>query len=168
MPMLKKVVLKVFPTIIFLSIFCGIGYFLIISPPSKPSATVEQVWEVLVSQGYQPLDTTKIHLEKYPKSDRFESIGVEKDDVRFEFFTFENDNNAVSLYEKFYSLVFSTRNTPYAQRHTHISNYDIYALASSGRYSVAIRVGSTVLYAYCNAENEVKMNTILSAIDYLD
>ena len=52
----------------------------------KTPATMEQVIEVLVSQGYQPQDTTELY--NTPNSNLIKSIDVQKDDVRFEFFCF--------------------------------------------------------------------------------
>jgi ribosomal protein S17E len=48
-----------------------------------------------------------------------------------------------------------------------IANYTIYTLDSLGKYNVAIYVGNTAVYAYCDSENKVEIQKILDAIDYL-
>ena len=50
----------------------------------------------------------------------------------------------------------------------YVANYRIYTLDSLGKYNVAIYVGNTVIYAYCNSENKNEINKILSKIDYLE
>ena len=37
-----------------------------------------------------------------------------------------------------------------------------------GKYNVAIHVGNTAVYAYCDSENQNEINKILDKIDYLE
>ena len=48
------------------------------------------------------------------------------------------------------------------------SNYSLYFLDSLGKYNIAIHVGNTAVYAYCDSENQNEINKILDKIDYLE
>lgn len=142
--------------------------FKIIIVPKTP-ATVEQVTEVLTSQGYKPQDITEQYFEKDIgfKQTLINCIAIEKDDIHFEFFNFNNENSAIDIYGQAHSLIVRTKmSIPYAEHDTKNANYCIYTLAAGGTYSVAIYVENTAVYAYSNEENAGAISDILEAIGY--
>lgn len=135
----------------------------------KTPATVEQVMDVLVSRGYEPQDITQQYFDKDTnfKQTLIKCIAIEKDDIHFEFYNFNNENSAINIYSQAHSLIVRTkRSVPYAEHDTKNANYAIYTLASGGTYSVAIYVGTTAVYAYSDEENAGAISNILKDIDY--
>lgn len=149
----------------------AVMFFLVFSTSDpKTPATTEQVWKLLTSQGYEPQDLTNKYHAGYPNAkERLNRLtAIEKDDIRFDFYDFNNKNSAVDIYGVAYShLVTTKRRGSYVEYETSIANYHIYTLKSDGKYYVSIYVGTTAVYAYADAENEGKINEILFAIDYL-
>ncbi|NLX93217.1 MAG: hypothetical protein GXZ02_05040 [Clostridiales bacterium] len=132
----------------------------------KTPATTEQVREVLVTLGYEPQDITKQFSEL--ESTLNQCIAIQKNDIRFEFYDFNNSNSAIDAYGDAHSLIIRTKMAlPRVQTQTDKANYSIYTLEAAGEYSVAIHVGTTAVYAYSNADNRNEINNILDAIDYL-
>ncbi len=140
-----------------------------ISVPKTP-VTAEQVKSVMIEQGYEPQDISNYY---YNRDTDFKSvlkkcIAIEKDDLHFEFFEFNNDNSAVSIYSQAYQEISYKYNAAHSiEIDTQIANYSIYLLDSLGKYNVAIYVGNTAIYAYCDSENKTEIDKILDAIDYL-
>ena len=156
--------LKLALVIIFF-IVLAIVFFNFFSVPKTP-ATTEQVKSVMIAQGYEPKDITELYYESDPgfKSVLNRCISFDKDDIHFEFFDFNNDNSAIDVY----SQVSYKYNYPDSiEIKNQIANYTIYTLDSLGKYNVAIYVGHTAVYAYCDSENKDKIDNILDAIDYL-
>ena len=65
------------------------------------------------------------------------------------------------LLDAFQNVSAKTENT------TVNSNSTVYSVRGSGLYAVAINVGATTVYTYCDLENADQLNRILYAIDYL-
>jgi hypothetical protein len=152
-------------------IFFVLLIFIIIKVSTVPKtpATAEQVWDVLVSQGYKPQDITEKYINKDPSSDLVKSIVIENDDMRFEFFVFNSENSAIDLYGQAHSLIVRTKNAlPNSEYDTKVANYCIYTLTAKGISNFAIYVGNTAIYAYCNEENTGKISQILRDIGYFD
>lgn len=146
--------------VIFICVVCAVNV------PKTP-ATAEQVWDVLVEQGYEPKDITEQIREKYPDTELTESVVVQNDDIDFQFYVFNSQKDAINIYNQLHSLfVTERRGVPYAEHDTRVANYRIYTLLSKGKYSVAIFVGNTAVYAYCDEENEGKVASILREIGY--
>ena len=153
--------------IIFLAILAGIIYavFMIAIVPKTP-ATTEQVWDVLVSLGYEPKDVTEQQIEQ--DSSLTKGISVENDNLHFEFYNFDNKNSAINVYSTAHSLIIRTKMSfPRVEVKTSRANYTIYSLEAGGEYSVAIYVGTTAVYAYCDAEHRSEIDKILVDIGYL-
>ncbi|MDR1564833.1 MAG: hypothetical protein LBS74_07740 [Oscillospiraceae bacterium] len=135
----------------------------------KTLTTAERVWNVLAAQGYEPQDITQKYIERDENSALVKSIVIEKDDLRFEFFVFDNENNAIDLYGNARASIVLAKNAlPNVEVSKKMANYCIYTLKAKGEYNVAIYVGTTAVYAYCNEENANEINKILDAIDYLN
>ena len=133
----------------------------------KEVATAEQVWSAIEQAGYQPVDATELYREDMPSL--VQCIAFEKDDEYFNFYIFKEKQNAMDLYghiashinTHFYSL-------PYSKHTSAQSNYCIYTLTASGRYSVDIYVGNTAVYAYCDEGNDQGIADVLYTIGYFD
>lgn len=154
--------------IIFFFIVLAIVFFSFIAVPKTP-ATTEQVKSVITAQGYEPKDITEQYYESDPgfKSVLNRCISFDKNDIHFEFFDFNNDNSAINVFSQVYQEVSYKYNDPYSiEIDNRIANYRIYTLDSLGKYNVAIFVGHTAVYAYCDSENKIEIDKILDAIDY--
>lgn len=85
------------------------------------------------------------------------------------FFDFNNDNSAVNVFTQVYQEVSYKYNAAHSIEIEHrMANFTIFSLDSLGKYNVAIYVGNTAVYAYCDSENKLEINKILDAIDYLE
>lgn len=142
-----------------------------ISTEPKVPATSEEVWGLIELQGYEPEDYT----EEYHNADvSFElslikCVGFEKDDICFQFFEFNNKNNAIDIYGQAYQKITQRYNSwQKTEISHHNKNYSLYFLDSMGKYNVAIHVGNTAVYAYCDSENMNEIDRILDKIDYLE
>lgn len=160
--------LKLALVIIFF-IVLAIVFFNFFAVPKTP-ATLEQVKSVMTAQGYEPQDISDFYYDKDVDFKRVlnKCIAIEKDDLHFEFFEFNNDNSAIELFQQAYQKISYKYNAAHSiEIETQIANYTIYTLDSLGKYNVAIYVGNTAVYAYCDSENKVEIQKILDAIDYL-
>lgn len=137
----------------------------------KTPATVEQMKAEITNQGYVPEDIATYYYESDPefKNTLINCIAFESDDIHFEFFNFNNEASAISIYSQAYEDIVSNNDTNNRRKGgSKIANYAIYTLDLQGKYNVAIYVGNTAVYAYCNSENKNEINKILDAIDYLE
>lgn len=133
----------------------------------KEVATAEQVWDAIVQAGYQPVDATEMYTEDMLSL--IQCIAFEKDDVYFSFYVFQNQSNAESFYASAHSHIYTNfYSYPYSKHTSAQSNYCIYTLTASGRYSVDIYVGNTAVYAYCDEGNEQGIANVLRTIGYFD
>lgn len=157
-------------TVIPIVVIVGlIVIFAIIYTGPKDIATAEQVWDAIIDAGYQPVDATELYADDMPNL--VQCIGFEKDDEYFNFYFFQDKGAARALYGQIHShLYINFYSSPCIEHNSYQANYHIYTLAASGRYSVDIYVGNTVVYAYCDDEkghNEGIVN-VLKTIGYLD
>lgn len=140
------------------------------STPKTPTSS-ENIWTILIEQGYEPEDVTAYYCAKDSnfQNTLTKCIAFEKDDMHFEFFEFNNKNSAVDIYGQAYTEIILNYNAINKIEIDHqMANYSIYSLDSLGKYSVAIYVENTALYAYCDSANKLQINKILDAIDYLE
>ena len=165
-------------TFIALAITLGLmfGLFMLvlalIDDPKTP-ATIEQVKTIIENSGFDPIDSTDIYNNAW--HDQVgnivtESVSFVHDDISFNYFIFNSDASAEMARKKSQSYIRSNRyGTPNIEISECVSNYMIYTLdaTSKGLYSVNIRVGNTLVYAYCNSENKSEIQKILLEIDYL-
>lgn len=149
-------------TILLISLF----FFIMLKNP-KEIATVEQIWSAIDNAGYQPVDCTNLYSDELSSSEQ--CIGFQNEDVYFNFYVLDSNSSAKNLYGKMVSHVtvnyLSTPNVEYSE---YQFNYCIYSLTSSGRYSVVMYVGNTVVYAYCNEGNNNGIINVLKEIGYFD
>lgn len=138
---------------------------------SKIPATSDEVWAIIEEQGYEPEDYTEL----YHQSDvSFQNslnkcVGFLHNDISFEFFEFNNQNSAENIYSQAYQKITKKYNSWQKNEISHHSqNYSLYFLNSMDKYNVAIYVGNTAVYAYCDSENMSEIDSILAKIDYLE
>ena len=133
----------------------------------KEVATAEQVRIAILEAGYQPVDATELYTEDMLSL--IQCIAFEKDDVYFSFYVFQNQSNAESFYASAHSHIYTNfYSYPYSKHTEMQSNYCVYVLTASGRYSVDIYVGNTAVYAYCDEGNEQGICDVLRTIGYFD
>lgn len=65
------------------------------SKPKTP-ATIEQVWNILEEQNFKPIDITQLYKEDWGENGHIlnQAVGVDLDDIHFEFFVFDSDESA--------------------------------------------------------------------------
>ncbi len=154
--------------LLFLIMF---GVFIGVTGNKKTPVTAEQIISVIEEQGYDPEDVTEYYCAKDSnfQNTLTKCIAFEKNDIHFEYFEFNNKNSAVDIYGQAYTKIILNYNAINKIEIDHqMANYSIYSLDSMGKYSVAIYVENTALYAYCDSINKLKINNILDAIDYLE
>lgn len=144
--------------------------FVLLDLEHKISATPDEVWTIIEEQGYEPQDyTADYHNADISfKKSLIKCVGFEKDDIYFQFFEFNNNDNARDIYGQAYHKITTTYNSwQKSEVQYRNQNYYLYFLDSMGKYNVAIFVENTAVYAYCNSENKNEINKILDKIDYL-
>ena len=164
-----KSILSSFAVVAFFIGFAIFG-FIVIDLEHKIPATSDEVWKIIEEQGYEPKDYT----EGYHNTDvSFElslikCVGFEKDDIFFQFFEFNNEDNAIDIYGQAYQKITQTYNS-WQKTEIQYKNqgYHLYFLDSKDKYNVAIYVENTAVYAYCDSENMNEIDSILDKIDYL-
>ena len=128
-------------------------------------ASPEQVWDTLVSLGYEPYDSTATYIKQ--DSTLIRSVTIQKDDLRFDFFMFDNKGSAANVFSKALSNIQGKyRASPMVEGEWYSANNYKYSLKASGVYSIAMYVSSTAIYAYCDAENQEKVDAIFATIGY--
>ncbi len=168
----KKLLLITLTSIIGVILIVGsmICFISLMLSPNKIPATPDEVWAAIEKQGYEPTDYTDSYYEadlSFQLSLK-ECIAFESDDIHFEFFEFNSKEDAVDIWGQAYQKITLKYNSVQKiEIENYIANYRIYTLDSLGKYNVAIYVGNTAVYAYCNSENKNEINKILDAIDYL-
>ena len=96
-------------------------------------------------------------------------VYFENSDIHFEFFELNSNSMAQKIYSQFHRKIVDNYNASHIiETENKKANYVIYTLDNGKRYNVAIYVGHTAVYAYCNSENKNEINKILDAIDYLE
>lgn len=129
-------------------------------------ATAEQVRNVLFSQGYQPIDSTQAYYNQ--DTNLIECVSVNQDDLLIDFFVFNNENSAINVYGAAHSKIIHTRREPCTESRYNVANYSMYFLKTTDKYSAAIQVENTAIYAYCDTENKDKLVQFLVGIGYLE
>ena len=137
----------------------------------KEPATADDVYVIMMEQGFVPQDITEKYYEHDPafEATLVKCVALEEGDIRFDFFEFNNKNSAIDIYGQAYTKIITNYNAIHKIEIDHqMGNFSIYTLDSLGKYNVAIYVGHTAIYAECDSENKLKINKILDAIDYLE
>ena len=137
----------------------------------KAVATSDQTWDAVVEQGYTPVDVTDVYISKDKGFEKnlIQCIAFEKDGIHFEFFEFKDDGGAQNIYTQAYKKIIGEYNSAHAIEIEHrVANYCFYSIEAFEKYNVALYVGHTAVYAYCDAEDKNEVNKILDKIGYLN
>lgn len=163
-----KIIKKIITIILIICLLCLV--FLVIykltADPITPTSA-DTVWSVLLERGYIPADMTQEVLEQIPNSGLQTCIVTEKDDIRFEFYSFDNDKGPKLIFRNSFNLIRTERYSASATRvNEHNTNHRRYVLIGYELYSVTMYVGNTAIYAYCNTENSNEIAKIFEDIGY--
>lgn len=142
--------------------------FRITNNPKTP-VTTDQVWDILESQGFEPVDTTQIYKEDWGENGGIlnHAVSTQTDDISFDFFVFDSDESAEYVRRLYQAYIRDNRYfIPNVEIKEANSNYIFYSLKANGSYSVVIRVGNTLVFAYSNEENAEKIDNIILEMDY--
>ena len=136
----------------------------------KTPATVAQVSSALEKNGFDAVDLTNDYQEKWNMDSVLKNAVVcEEDDLRFDFFVFDSEQNADYVRVKYQTHI---RENRYANPNIEISegatNYMLYTIKAKGVYTINMRVANTLVFAYCNEENANKLNAIMRELGYFD
>lgn len=103
------------PVISGVILFVALGIIIITQTTiTKTPATIEEVKNVLISQGYETFDHTENINSEYPDTELIQCVVTQKEDLHFEFYLFSTDAGAQSIYRQAYNLLVTTkRGYPY-------------------------------------------------------
>lgn len=147
----------VLAVVVFIGIFSG---------TPKTMATAESVWSILENNGFEPFDSTEEYKEKW-NNGVIKVVSMTDDDVNFNFFVFSDDETADQARGEYISYIRWNRyGVPNIEIGEGARNYIIYTLTANGMYSVDIKVGNTLIFAYSDEENADKIDKIVSEMDY--
>lgn len=137
---------------------------------SKTPATVEQVYAVLDSQGYDSYDLTQqCRRDWNAEKVLVKAIVAENKSICFDFFVLDCDGSAENLSTQLDSVICSRRySTPNREYKESASNYNIYTLKADGKYTVKMRVANTVVYATSEEADSDDVEELMRAIGYFD
>ena len=155
---------------IALGVLIGIILIVIsITNNPKTPVTADRVWDILEAQGFEPIDTTKVYKDDWADNGNIlnNSVSAQVNDISFNFFVFDNDKSAEYVRKLYRNYIRDNRYfIPNVEINEGNSNYSIYTLKANGLYSVVIRVGNTLVFAYSDEENAEKINKIVSEMEY--
>ncbi len=135
----------------------------------KTPTTAEQVWDILETQGFSPVDTTDLYKDEWGNDgDTLAAVvSMEADDIRFDFFVFNSSESAESIRKRYQSYIRENRYAvPNVEIDEGMADHIVYTLKAKGMYSVNIRVGNTLVFAYSDEENASKIDSIILEMDY--
>lgn len=169
----KKLLLITVASIFALFLIVGsvVCFIWLMSADSKIPATSEEIWLAIKEHGYEPEDITETYYKNDPDAVLClnKCIAFKKADIEFQFLDFNNRDSATDFWGTVYQKITIRYNAiSKIETEYYVANYRIYTLDSLGKYNVAIYVGNTAIYAYCNSENKNEINKILARIDYLE
>lgn len=148
-----------------------ISFIWLMSADSKIPATSEEILLAIKELGYEPEDLTETYYTNDPDAILClnKCIAFKKADIEFQFLDFNNKESDTDFWGTIYQKITLRYNSiQKIETEYYVANYRIYTLDSLGKYNVAIYVGNTAVYAYCNSENKNEINKILAKIDYLE
>lgn len=163
----KNIGITVIAILVMLSLIGAILCFSLIGKPTSISA--ERISEILVSYDLQPMEITASAYDNFQGAGLEKCIVAEKDDVRFEFYVFDNSGSARRVYQEAHAIIVTTKmDIPRVQIEYGKIGCRYYSLTAGGNYSVTTYVDNTAIYAYCSEENQSKIVSILDDVGYVD
>ena len=156
--------------LIFLVVFIGMigGLLMLYSTEIPDTVTSGQMQSILAEYGLEPADATANADDSMLQAGLKTCLIAAKDDLRIEFYSFDNQDAALKVYREAYKQIITTKMAaPRIQIRTGKFNYKFYSLDADGTYSVVVYVKNTAVYAYCNSENKQFLNDILFEMGYI-
>lgn len=155
-------------TVLVCLIVLGFAIFGLFVLKSKTPVTSKNMWEVLISLGYEPEDTTSLYLEENANADGnlIKCISAQKEDIYFQFLDFYNKDSAFLVYRNTRNALWDKQDVMSTENDTSYHNFYFYSLTTSDKYYVIIWVDNTAVYATSNKENISVLWEILSEIGY--
>lgn len=160
----------IFPLIIFFVVFglLAYGMYYLFTSDRPTPATPQQVNTALAEQGFQPLDITDTAMQNFPNMGLESCIIAEQNDIRFDFYKFNNIKSAQRVFQQAYNKIYEYRTNDRIQFHEKKLYYSVYILDNSTDYYIALYSENTSVYAYCSLENATKINAVLNSLGYID
>lgn len=163
----KRIIAILFFVLIFG--FCVFGIFYLYISGRPTPATTEQVEAALNAQGFQSKNITDSAQDNFPGFGLESCIVAEQNDIRFEFYRFDNVDSAKKVYQQAHSKIIENRTSQRVEFEERKLNYHVYILDIEMNYYLAMYAENTAIYAYCNsAENSEKINAVLDSLGYID
>lgn len=151
-----------------MAILAMIGFLFVkvFSNPITP-VTPQQMYDALLVQGYKPQYATQLVSDDLQEIGLTDCVVAEQDDIKINFYFFDNEDAAQTVYNMSVSLIHTERRDPPTRDYSEgNSNHWRYTLIGQTMYSTAIYVGNTAVYAYSDTENAPKINALLKSIGY--
>lgn len=160
--------IRIKPILIFIIIFTafagGIFYAFVANRPNPLNVT--QVENALTKQGIQTFNITDNAQNNFPAMGLENCIVAEQDDLRFEFYQFDNVKSARKVYTQAFNKIYGNRTTNRVEFNERKLNYRIYILDIETNYYVAMYNENTAVYAYCDSENSSIIKEVLNFLGY--
>lgn len=167
---MKNIVSKVLRILIAISILALVGLLFtkFFSHPITP-VTPQQMYNALSEHRYKTQYATQLVSNELKSIGLTDCIVGEKNDIHIDFYSFDNDDAAQTVYNKSVSLIHTERRDPPTRDYSEgNSNHWRYTLIGKTMYSTAIYVGNTAIYAYSNTDNAAEINELLKSINYTE
>ena len=165
---MKKIASQILKVLIAAALFAVIGFlFTKVFTHSIIPATPQQTYEALLTQGSQPQYATQLVSDDIQTLGLTDCVVAEQGDIKINFYFFDNENAAQTLYNMSVSLIHAERRDPPTRDYSEgNSNHWRYTMIGETMYSTAMHVGNTAVYAYSDTENALKINAVLKSIGY--
>lgn len=165
-----KIRLKIILIISLLVFAVVVGFVVINAFTNIPEPiSADQMENILTEKGLAPTNAVNDADENMVKAGLNNCIIAEHDDIKIEFYDFDNENVALQTYREAYKLIITTKmGTPRIQIKTGKFNYKFYSLDADETYSVAVYCKNTAVYAYCDRADKNFLNEILVEMGYIE
>ena len=167
---MKKECKKIIFIIVFFLVFglLAYGIFYLYTSGRPTPATAEQVQDSLSEYGLQPMDITNTSMDNFPGFGLESCIIAEQNDIRFDFYKFDNIQSAQKVFQQAYNEIIEYRTNDRVQFHERKLHYSVYILDNSTDYYLTMYAENTAVYARCSSENATKINAVLDSLGYID
>ncbi len=147
---MKNISSQILKILIAAALFAVIGFLFIkvFSNPITP-VTPQQTYEALLTQGYHPQYATQSVSDDLQEIGLTDCVVAEQGDIKINFYFFDNEKAAQTVYNMSVSLIHAERRDPPTRDYSEgNSNHWRYTVIGQTMYSTAMYVGNTAVYAY--------------------
>ncbi len=165
----ENVKMILFP-IIVVAMVVGIWIAAFSGKDAITPATVEQAEAILKENGLASFDMTGEYQQSW-QAEKFlkHALICEDGDFQFEFFLFDSDGNAEYVRKALQSAIKEKGYAaPNKEAYEAGANYVLYWLKAEGIYTVDMRVGNTLVYAYCQEEDAGRLKQFMAELGYFE